>query len=242
MINIFDEVKQGKFFKFEKVGDFIQGTYIDKSRGKTKFGEQIIYILKDTEGNVWNVGISVAKENFHERMKGILFGQIVGFKFDEERPTDKGNNAKIIRIYADSKFVDSEWLSTQQKLGIDPNRNFGKPTPSNEGPTGKGSTEEIAGDTDGLFNGKPFVFKAPEEASPAGGGLPKDEIKVSEIDFGAPKNDALDAIRQLATTKGLTAGMNFEDADAAIIQYTGLPLTDENFTKIIIKLTGYTKE
>ncbi len=95
---MFDEVKQGKFFKFEKVGDKIQGTYIDKTRGVTKFGEQIIYILKDEQDNVWNVGISVNKMNFHARMDGIFFGQIVGFKFDETRPTDKGNDAKIIRI------------------------------------------------------------------------------------------------------------------------------------------------
>lgn len=248
-LNIFDEVKQGKFFKFEKVGDMIQGTYIEKTGvQETKYGPQIVYVLKDKEGNVWNYGVNTSKERFHERMNGILFGQIVGFRFDEEKDMGKGNNAKIVRIYADSKFVDNDWLEAQKKLGVDPNRNFGKK--SIGGPSDVRPSDDEPGDGDegneeggSVFGKEPFVYKAPEDAAPSGGSLPKDEIVVKDINFDGPKaekNEALDAIRNLARTKGLTTeGMTQEESDKAIEQYTGLTLEEANLTKIIIKLTGY---
>lgn len=230
-LNIFDEAKQGEFFKFEKVGDAVQGTYIGKTSGKSKFSDQIIYILQDTNGKVWNIGFAVDKKVVHEKMKGILFGQIVGFRFDEERPSDKGNAAKIIRIYADSKFIDRAWLATQKELGMDPNSGtYSAPVVSEPEVEMPGPNSD---DTN-LFNGKPYEFKVPEGASPASGSLPKTEEK--------PKNEALDAIRNLARTKGLTEGMDEKTADEAIEQFTGLKLEESNLTKIIIALTGYSKK
>ena len=227
-INIFDEAKPGTFFKFEKVGDAIQGTYIGKSKGKSKFNDQIIYIIQDKSGNVWNIGFPVNRGIVHERMNSILFGQIVGFRLDEMRPTDKGNDAKIIRIYADPKFIDKEWLKSQRELGVDPNNG------SHSSPVNPVGEEEDAEPKDPqLFNGQPF-FVAPEDANPSTGGLPKTEEK--------PKNDAIDAIRNLAVTKGLvTSTMPQEAMDETIEQYTGLKMEEANLTKIIIKLTGFTK-
>lgn len=236
-LNIFDEVKQGQFFKFEKVGDAVQGTYIGKSRAMGKFGEQVLYILQDKEGNVWNVPFGLTKTIVHDKMDGVKFGQIIGFKFDESRPNDKGNDAKIIRVYENPKFIDRAWLSSQKELGIDINSNVVQPLRGSESP--KESAEPGS-----IFGNDPFVV--PSEAGPAGGSLPKDEINVKEVDMGKPaepKNEALDAIRNLAKTKGLTSEeMPEVEADTVIEQYAGLPLKEENLTKIIIKLTGYVKQ
>jgi hypothetical protein len=234
-VNIFDEAKPGAFFKFEKVGDAVQGTYIGKMRGRSKFnnGEStIIYVLQDKNKNVWNISFVESKTVVHERMKDIFFGQIVGFRFDEERASQLGNPAKIIKIYADPKFIDQGWIDSQKALGVDPNKNTDEDTYRPE----KTTTDEGKKPGDpAMFNGKPYEYKdVPEDAQPAGGNLPKEE---------KPKNEAIDAIRQLARTKGLTEdGMNEKMADDTIEQFAGLSLTEENLTKIIIKLTSYTKK
>jgi len=79
------------------------------------------------------------------------------------------------------------------------------------------------------------MFKAPEGATAVTGAMPTAEVK--------PRNEALDAIRNLAKTKGLTnESMSEAEADAVIEKYTGLKLEESNLTKIIIALTGYTKK
>jgi hypothetical protein len=228
-VNIFDEVKQGTFFKFDKVGDSVQGTYIGKMPAMGKFGPQVIYILQDKEGAVWNVSFNTTKKIVTDRMDSIRFGQIVGFKFDETRPTDKGNDAKIIRIYADPKFIDHEWLAAQKEL----RESAGEYTSPAAGVT---SHEEEEEEDDGaiqdpnMFNGKPFVV--PADAAPTGTSIP--------VETSAPKNDALDAIRQLAITKELVSPtMAQVTIDKTISEFAGLPMIEENFTKIIIAITGY---
>jgi len=52
----------------------------------------------------------------------------------------------------------------------------------------------------------------------------------------------VEAIRNLAVTQGLTtAKMTKKNQDEKIVEFTGLPLSEENLTQIIIKLTGYKK-
>jgi hypothetical protein len=85
------------------------------------------------------------------------------------------------------------------------------------------------------INVKDIPFKAPADAAPAGGNLPATEEK--------PRNDAIDAIRNLAKTKGLTnEAMTEKEEDETIEKYTKLPLVEENLTKIIISLTGFSKK
>jgi hypothetical protein len=56
------------------------------------------------------------------------------------------------------------------------------------------------------------------------------------------KNEALDAIRQLAITKGLVDETMPQVAiDRTISEYAGLPMVEANLTKIIISLTGFKK-
>ena len=235
-VDIFSQVKQGTFFKFEKVGDAVQGTYIGKMSAEGKFGPQMVYSLQDKQGAVWNVSFNKNKKMVIDRMNEIRFGQIVGFKFDETRPTDKGNDAKIIRIYADPKFIDHEWLAAQKELR-ESSGDFTSPT---AGVTDHEEEEEMvesAVQDPSMFNGKPFT--APSDAAPIGANMPEGAVPQEEP---KQKNEALDAIRQLAITKGLVdASMPQVAIDRVISEFAGLPMIETNLTKIIIALTGFKK-
>jgi len=232
-IDIFSNTKpqSGEFFKFKNVGDSIQGTYIDVKDGTDSFGnDQTIYVIQDAAKKVWNLGFRKTSLVIHERMKSIRFGQIVGFRFDEERESKKSTNnkAKIIRIYADPKFVDAEWIKQQEEI----EKKFAGM--SGGGYTGYTSQPASPYKEEGGINVKD-IFKAPEDSAPAGGSLPSEKVK--------PRNEALDAIRNLAKTKGLTnESMSEEDADEVIEKYTGFILKEENLTKIIISLTGFARK
>lgn len=225
-INIFEVAKpqSGEFFKFKDVGDQVQGTYIDARDGVDSFGnDQTIYVLLDaSNGKVWNLGFRKTAVIIHERMRTIKFGTIVGFKFEENRPSKKnpGTLVKIIRIYADPKFVDHEWLAQQKSLET----RYGATSVTAKTDEADIVVEPIPeGDDD---------FVVPEDATPTSGSMPKAEISA--------ENEAIEAIRNLAKTKGLTTGeMSNKEADKKIEEYTGLPLTKENLTKIIISLTQY---
>lgn len=230
-IDIFSSAKpqNGEFFKFKEVGDAIQGTYVDVRPGTDSFGNtQKIYVIQDSEGKVWNLGFRDGAIIIHERMAGIRFGQIVGFRFDEERDSKKtpGIKAKIIRIYADPKLVDKEWLSTRKEIEANYSSMPAEPKDA--------AGDDFYDNFDNIGKEKPNAFVAPETAGAASGNLPTGD--------GKPKNEALDAIRNLAKTKGLTTDkMTEEEADKVIEQFTGLSLTEENLTKVIIKLTGFSK-
>lgn len=245
-VDIFAAVNpEGEFFKFAKVGDGIKGTYVGKKDipGRGNFAAQIGYNIKDTDGKIWIVAQSLTKKIFHERMNEIFLGQIVGFRFDRIKPsTTPGlNPANIINIYADPKYVDQAWIDAMKSLESSSTKGQ-----ASVGRVDDDEDEEIhkASGPGSVFGDKPFVM--PADAQPSEGGLPKSEsdIDVKDIDFGQKKegsgNEALDAIRNLARTKGLTnEGMSQADADATIEKYTELKLEEANLTKIIIKLTGY---
>lgn len=227
-LNIFDSAKPqtGEFFKFKNIGDGIQGTYIDNRDGVDSFGnDQIIYVVMDNTGKIWNLGFRKTSLVIHERMKNIRFGQIVGFRFDEERDSKKnvGTKVKIIRIYADPKLVDHEWLQQQKELEA----KYGpinRPAPSMA--TAKTNTPAVEYET------------FPETTVPAGATPPVQNLPQAAANA---KNEAIEAIRNLARTKGLVApGIADNLADKVIEEYTGKKLTEENLTKIIIALTGFT--
>lgn len=220
-MNIFDNVtpSSGEFFKFKNIGDSIQGTYIDKSEGTDSFGnDQNIYVIKDKDGKTWNVAFRKESQFVNERMAGIRLGQIVGFRFDEERDSKKmpGKKAKIIRIYADSKFVDNEWLASQRNLDL----------------SGVSNDRGAVSEESEVDQAVKDVFEVPADATAASGSLPTAE----------KTGGALEAVRQLARTKGLTSDtMPIADQDQLIETFAEMPLTEQNMTKIIIALTGITK-
>lgn len=221
-IDIFQNAKpqDGEFFKFKSIGDSVQGTYIDVRNGIDSFGnQQTIYVLQDSAGKIWNLGFRITAVVVHERMNGVRFGQIVGFKFAEEIESKRnpGTKWKKVDIYADPKFVDQEWLDNQKKVEA----TYTRPSAT----VSSAKVEEEINEDD-------IPFGVPANAVPAGGNLPTTEVK--------PRNEAVDAIRNLAKTKGLTTdAMSEAEADSVIEVYTQLSLTEQNLTKIIIALTGY---
>lgn len=107
--------QNGEFFKFAKIGDGVQGTYVDKREGIDGFGNnQIIYVLKDGD-KLWNAAFRGTSVVIHERMKNVKLGTIVGFKYDSDGVVKRGANAgtsfRIVNPYFDPKTVDKEWLT-----------------------------------------------------------------------------------------------------------------------------------
>lgn len=132
--DIFDpenEATVGDTVAWNKVGDFIAGTYIGvKKNVETKHGLKSIFQIlarrgawtqkdkldgKETtveavEGEVYGVW---GKDDILSSSLGALkIGQNVGVKFTESKPSTKGNAAKIVKVYADGT-VNSEWLEQQ---------------------------------------------------------------------------------------------------------------------------------
>jgi hypothetical protein len=230
-VDIFSSAKPqgGEFAKFANVGDSVQGTYIDVRTGIDGFGNnQTIYVLSDTAGKIWNVGFRDSNAVVLERMKGVRFGQIVGFRYDELRPSKVPGRqaAKIIRVYADPKQVDAEWLKQQAVIEA---RYASSP-----------AAAIVPIEQQDEFSEEHFpTTTVPANVSPAGGALPTAEVGATPAAAADPKS----AIRNLAITKGLANDMmTGAEVDAAVEAYTGLPLVEANFTQTIIKLASYSAQ
>lgn len=143
----YEEVKP-KNFKFGAVGDFIKGTLLSVSKttspdayGKTSHiysikAEEGTYLgstknektgkyVQDKEnttvqkGEQYTLFISDDKGVVIGKMKDILLGQKFKIQFTELKPTSKGNDAKIIKVFigknADgSPLMDQEWLDSKK--------------------------------------------------------------------------------------------------------------------------------
>ena len=135
---------QPKTFKFGQVGDFIKGTLTDVSKttspdaykkyshiysvlaeegtflGSSKNEKTGKYVL-DKESTVINRGeqytvfISDDKGVVLGKMKDISIGQKFKIQFTELKPTDKGNDAKIVKVFA-GKNADGTPLMDQEYL------------------------------------------------------------------------------------------------------------------------------
>lgn len=116
MIDIFSVAEQtphGEFFKFEKIGDQIQGTFIDAYETQDSYGnDQRVVVLKDSNDKVWNIGIRIGTV-FHKESLPMILGEIIGFRYDRDVPSKvkKGTNAKVINIYRDPSVIDQRWLA-----------------------------------------------------------------------------------------------------------------------------------
>lgn len=215
-LNIFESAPQikGEFKKFEKVGDSVQGTYIDSFESIDGYNnEQIVVVLKEND-KIWNVGIRKTSTVLIERMAPIKFGQIIGFRFEEERESKKmpGKMAKIINVYHDPRIVDQEWLDQKEEEA----KRFGTMNKPKE------PVHQVVAD---------------ESATPVVPAVPVVETKAPITD-----DPVWSAIRTLALTKGLTSQeMPLNDQDSLIEAFSGLTYDGKNSTQIISKLSTYTK-
>lgn len=206
-VNIFDEVVKGKFFSFSKIGDAVQGTFIDKYEARDTYqNEQIVYVLKDKNGIVHNVGIKKTNTILNEQLAPAKLGFIVGLRYEEDKPSKKnpGKMAKIIRPYFDHNIVDHAWMNEQAK------KNAGiVNTPT--------QTETPVTPAIPVVEATPVIH----------------ELKKRE--------EMMNSIRELSVKQGLTQATDTPSVkDDKITSYTQLPLTEDNFTPTIIKLSGYT--
>jgi len=113
MSSIFDDSNKvkGNWWKQERVGDKISGTYLGKRQvtNSLKGIDQWIYEIRTEEGEIWNIG---GKPGIDIQMRHVKPGQIIGFEFIEERPNPKpGMNAtKVVQVYANAEIVDEKFL------------------------------------------------------------------------------------------------------------------------------------
>ena len=133
----------GNTVDWGKVGDLMVGTFV-KARHNvdTQFGENSIYEFSCEKGSFHKVVNKVAAETptvinkgeswsvwgrndmFNGQMNSLKPGQIVRLAYIEERESQNGNPAKIIKIYApkgNDGFVvmNKEWLEAQSITGGD---------------------------------------------------------------------------------------------------------------------------
>lgn len=129
-MNIFEQGKALSVapFYFKEVGDEIQGTYIGK-RGMDENGhyerdnfnnEIITYELQVPDG-IAEVAFTITKK-INDDMNHVKFGQIIGFKHTgmqsyKDKRTGKISEFKNIKVFADPKIVDAEWLAMNEGVG-----------------------------------------------------------------------------------------------------------------------------
>jgi len=226
-IDIFSigEPSMGQFFYFKEIGDAIKGTYIGSREAIDNYNnEQIIYMLKDSDGAVWNVGVRKSNAFLIEEMQAKELGDIIGIRYDEDKDSKKypGKVAKIIRVYPHKTRgpVDTAWLNERnaniEKLKQLNGELSGQSTPTQAAPVFV---------VDEIFGEKPVSsgIASMEQPKPV-------------------ENDAFEAIRNLAVAKGLiTADLDKASANKKIEEFTGVALSEDKFSEIIIKLTGFTK-
>lgn len=102
-------VPASNWAKFEKVGDRFSGVVEDifTKAGTDGFKDQKVFALKQEDGSVINVGISLDKTFIIQRTNKVRPGDKLGFEFQKEIPAStKGHHAaKSIIPYV--KYTES---------------------------------------------------------------------------------------------------------------------------------------
>lgn len=232
-MDIFETAQsKGEFAKLKVKGDAVQGTFIDVQFGKDSFdNDQVIYVLKDKEGKIWNVGFKLTNKFIQEQMEKVRFGQIVGFRVDDivESKQRKGIMVKYIHAYSDIKNVDTAWIAEQTKALASLGTTITEDQARKMNKTGSVASADTTGNWD---DEPPF----PTSTAPVERVVEHPSAQADNVD------ETLAAIRTLATNKGLVpAGTIAEVADALIVGFIGVPLTKENYTTAIVKLSAFTK-
>jgi len=207
-----DNKVKSNFMKWIDIGDKIEGTLVSKRVVFNTLSkkDQVIYEIKTTDGEYWNVG---GKPGIDAQMKRVRVGQIVGFEYIEERPAKiKGYDpTKIIQIYANPKVTDEEWLKQQEEEG----ETF------QEDDTDQG---EIRGDDDegDVDIDEALGFKKPQR---------KLEEAEEESQDATDNDSLLEIITELAQKKLGAKGS--EDIMKKVMEATELAFIDVNLQKIV---------
>lgn len=98
-----ENVPESNWFKFEKVGNKVGGTLVEikDKPAKEAFPAQRVFTLKQADGQLINVGISLDKDYIIGRANSAKLGDMLGFEFTKEIPASKKgfSPAKSIEVY-----------------------------------------------------------------------------------------------------------------------------------------------
>jgi len=98
-----ENVPESNWFKFDKVGDRVSGILVEVTdkEGKGDFPAQRVFDLKQDDGTIIHVGISLKKDYVIGRANTAKMGDTVGFEFKKIiEPKVKGYQpAKSIEVY-----------------------------------------------------------------------------------------------------------------------------------------------
>jgi len=147
---------------FKNIGDGTQGTYVGKKAAIDSYNnKQTVYELMDEFGNIVLVGIKDTNTPFHDQMKHVRLGQIIGVKYVKDIPGDRGNPFKLLSVWSDPKIVNKEWLEsysnvqTEMPVQLQQNQVFSSQPSADEG---SGSHKNnISQNVDPLFGDVPFI-------------------------------------------------------------------------------------
>lgn len=103
---LFDEknIPESNWFSFDKVGDRVSGEVVemfDKPSNNPTFEDQRVFVLKQKDGSLINVGIKKSKDYLMGRTNAVVPGDTLGFEFKKEiPPKTKGfHPAKSLEVY-----------------------------------------------------------------------------------------------------------------------------------------------
>lgn len=204
----------------KNIGDKIQGTYIGKFETKDQYNnDQIVYKLMQENGSVMQVGVRTGKGPFHKQFDPISFGQIVGILFAGELPGKDGKRAtKVLKVIADAKIVNDEWIKSQDRNAAISNKiesEIKEPTMN----TGSEITE------DDILNAFDSTDKSPAtERNDVP--FPSSKVEVSKT-----PQEVLSMIMDLAKVKLGTA--NDSETKDKVMEITNLAFIPVNYQKIL---------
>ena len=120
-MSIFDESNKitGSFFTFKKIGDEMEGTFVDKRQVPDKLNAgqmQWIYEFKGADGAIILVG---GKKGIDMQMKNVRLGQVVGMRYERDipNPNKAMKPTHVIQVYANPNLVDKDWLDNREAQG-----------------------------------------------------------------------------------------------------------------------------
>jgi hypothetical protein len=99
-----ENIPESNWFSFKTVGDKVMGEVVEvfiKKSTDAMFADQRVFVLKQKDGSLMNVGIKVTSDYLMGRTNMVGPGDIIGFEFKKEiPPTKKGfKPAKSIELY-----------------------------------------------------------------------------------------------------------------------------------------------
>jgi hypothetical protein len=225
--SVFDQPEEKiEWVSFKAVGDKVAGTYIDLEEGIDGFNNNqfIVTLLRD--GVKLKYGVRATHTFLVDQIKKLRLGQIVGFAFTEEKPSGKGQPTKIIVLRQNPGMVDEawtkQWVDSQARLGISADIAL-RPSILQGGTAAP------------IAMVAPTPVTAPVTATPVAAAAPV----VETVSQAPVANPVFDTVRNLAMGKGMVPqSATPAEVDAKIKEVTGLDITAENITAIIVAITS----